>query len=85
MTPIPPDRSDEVRRSITTAYRLKRRAQLEAMRADVRDLTASIKALGFRLSLLAGQVNVMLLEMDTDATTQRLPILRDKRERPFLD
>lgn len=100
MTPIPPDRSDEVRRSITAAYRLKRRAQLEAMQTEIRDLTASLKSAGgqisdlttlvkgagLRLSLLAGQVNVMLIEIRTDETTVRLPALKEPpRERPYLD
>lgn len=95
MTPIPPDRADEVRRSITAAYRLKRRSQLEAMQSEIRDLTATLKSAGgqisdlttlvkgagLRLSLLAGQVNVMLLEIHSDETTRFLPVLGEIRPR----
>lgn len=88
MTPIPPDRSDEVRRSITAAYQLKRAKQLAAMRTEIQDLTTAIKAAGLRLSLLAGQVNVLLLELRAEETTTRIPVLpepKERRERPYLD
>lgn len=72
---LPPDRIDALKARIARDYRHKQRERLEAMQAEVRDITVGVKRLGLRLSLIAGQVNVMLIETRSDETTVRLPAL----------
>lgn len=85
--------TDRIRRKVEAQHRLGRRALLEAMETEFRDLKARIldsgkrlsvggadlMRLGAQLAILQGKVDVMLAELRQDETTIRLPVLPETK------